>query len=285
MISNRSRILTTTLFIICLLIQLENPIQSQKSVGDARKFDEFADVAYSDKIARLDNFAIQLQNEPNTRGFIIVYRSTRDLPGISSRYALWMKNYMVMTRGITKDRIVTVDGGEAGCLTQELWIVPIGATPTPRSGVYINSFVNPDVPLKFDEHYYSVPEDSLDGNSYENLEAYLDAFGMALRQHSQSQGYLIAYAQYYIERWDEWDATGGQKSHKRIHLDPLGTNRKMLKAERDYLVRSFGISPFRIKVVDGGYRNLRQVELWIVPPGAHAPIPTPNQFPKGRRGR
>src|SRR5215212_4401432 len=116
MISNQYQRLLTTLFVICLLLHTGYFVKSQERVKAARKFDEFGDIEYSDKIARLDNFAIQLQNEPNARGFIIVYRSRRDLPGISNRYALWMKNYMVMTRGLDKERIATVDGGEAGCL-------------------------------------------------------------------------------------------------------------------------------------------------------------------------
>jgi hypothetical protein len=285
MIANQSGRLITLLFVLCLLLQPAPPVQSQEQAKGARKFDEFGDIAYSDEIARLDNFAIQLQNEPSARGFIIVYRSKRDLPGLSNRYAIWMKNYMVATCGLTKERIVTVDGGEAGCLTHELWIVPVGATPTPRVGAYSNSFVDPDVPLKFDQHYYATAEESPDGTGYENLEGYLDAFGAALRRHPRSRAYLIAYAQYYIERWDEGDAAGNQKTRRRTRLDLPGTARKLLKAERDYLVKSFGIAPARIKVVDGGYRTMRQVELWLVPPDANAPIPTPNQFPKGRKRR
>ena len=38
-----------------------------------RKFDEFGDINCEDEMARLDNFAIQLQNEPCTKGVIIFY--------------------------------------------------------------------------------------------------------------------------------------------------------------------------------------------------------------------
>lgn len=283
MVSSQSRRFITILFAVCLLLQFKPPVRSQEKVTGARKFDEFGDVQYSDKIARLDNFAVQLQNEPNTRGFIMVYRTRRDLPGISNRFALWMKNYMV-ARSIPKDRVVTVDGGEAGCFSHELWIVPVGATPAPRPDAYSSSYVSPDVPLKFDEHYYALAGDDY-GNGYESLEAYLDGFGTALRQQAGSQAYIIAYAQYYIERSFEEDAAGRRKSYRRTYLDRPGTAAKMLKAERDYLIKSFGIAPSRIKVVDGGYRTSRGIELWIVPPGAHPPIPTPNQFPGRRRRR
>jgi hypothetical protein len=242
-------------------------------------------VQYSDKIARLDNFAIQLQNEPNTRGFIIVYRTRRDLPGLSNRYGVWMKSYMTIARGLPKERIVTVDGGEAECLRQELWVVPIGATPKPRTDAYSNSFASADVPWKFDEYYFPSEDTSADEVSYGNLDEYMDAFGNALRREPKSRAYIIAYAQYYVEQVDVGDAYGNQRTDRRVHLDPQGTAAKILQRQRAYLVRSLGISPSKIKVIDGGYRNLRGVELWIVPPGASAPIPTPNKFPRARKRR
>ena len=284
MLSKHSTTLTVILIVICPMLFMDQPAQSQADVNAARKFDEFGDIEYSDKIARLDNFAIQLQNEPSTRGFIIVYRTRRDLPGLSNRYALWMKNYMVATRGLSAERVITVDGGVASCLTQELWIVPVGKTPTPRNDAYNNSFVDTDTARKFDEHYYALPEESFDGNSYENLAAFLDAFATELRKESSSSAYIIAYSQYYIERGFTVDAEGREKAYKRVHLDPSSTAGKILKTEKNYLVKTYGIAPSRIKVMNGGYRNLRQVELWIVPRRADAPVPTPNRFPR-RRGR
>jgi hypothetical protein len=58
---------------------------AQANPQAARKFDEFSDIQSSDLMARLDNFAIQLQNEPTVKGFILVYRSRRDLQGLSNR--------------------------------------------------------------------------------------------------------------------------------------------------------------------------------------------------------
>jgi hypothetical protein len=41
----------------------------------ARKFDEYGNIRFNDEKARLDNYAIQLQNEPGSQGTIIVYGS------------------------------------------------------------------------------------------------------------------------------------------------------------------------------------------------------------------
>lgn len=272
---------------ICLLVQPDRAAQSQTNNQEARKFDEFGDILYSDLIARLDNFAIQLQQEPGTRGFIFVYRTRRDLPGLSNRYALRMKNYL-MVRGIAATRVVTVDGGIASCLMQELWIVPVGATPKPRSDAYDNSFADPDTPHKFDEHFFPLPQDVAEDGGYtnlENLNVKLDGYGAALRRESTSQAYIIAYAQNYLERGFTSAAQERQIPYRRVRLDPPGTARKMLATVKSYLVKTYSIAPSRIKVIDGGYRTSRLVELWIVPPGANAPIPTPNQFPGRKKGR
>ncbi|HEX5709408.1 MAG TPA: hypothetical protein VFX96_19050, partial [Pyrinomonadaceae bacterium] len=68
-------------------------------------------------------------------------------------------------------------------------------------------------------------------------------------------------------------------------LDPAGSATRMLREVRRALTREHGIPASRIRLVNGGHRRLRQVELWVVPRGAHAPIATPDAFPKKRAGR
>jgi hypothetical protein len=90
------------------------------------KFDEYGNIRFNDEKARLDNFAIQLQNEPMAQGYIIGYGSC-DAEGQTR--ANRAKDYLVNTRGIDAGRIVVVDGGCMPQLKVELWIVPQGATP------------------------------------------------------------------------------------------------------------------------------------------------------------
>ena len=96
-----------------------------------RKFDEYGNIRFNDEKARLDNFAIQLQNEPTSQGYIIGYGSC-DAEGQTR--ANRAKDYLVNTRGIDAGRIMVVDGGCMPELKVELWIVPQGATPpTPET--------------------------------------------------------------------------------------------------------------------------------------------------------
>jgi hypothetical protein len=110
---------------------------AQESSQVSRKIDEFiGEVDRGDLKARLDNFAIELQNQPGALGHVIVYRSRRDPPSISQRYALLARDYLVKQRGIARNRLVTVDGGRSGCLMYELWVVPPGAAPPERRFTY-----------------------------------------------------------------------------------------------------------------------------------------------------
>ena len=91
-----------------------------------RKFDEYGNIRFNDEKARLDNYAIQLQNEPGSTGVIIVYGSCE---GEAQQRGDRAKDYLVNTRGIEAGRITVIDGGCRSDLTVQLWIVPAGSTP------------------------------------------------------------------------------------------------------------------------------------------------------------
>jgi hypothetical protein len=253
----------------------------------AKKFDEFGDILYSDLIARLDNFAVQLMNEPGAKGFLIVYRTRRDLPGLNHSRAMRMKDYLVGQRGVPRDRIATVDGGVAEHLTQELWIVPPGAAPLPRNDAKIGYVQNPESPWKFDEHGF-LPLDQfkrfglpLDREAeIEHLEAYANE----VNKRPNQLACIIAYAQYNRSS-PLVDWAGSYEPLPEPRLDNRGTARKELEREKSYLMTAYGIPAAKIKVIDGGYRKRRWIEFWIVPLGEPLPIPTPNAFPfrKNRR--
>jgi hypothetical protein len=94
-----------------------------------RKFDEYGNIRFNDEKARLDNFAVALQNEPGSTATILVYGSCE---GEAQQRGDRAKDYLVNTRGIEAGRITVVDGGCRSDLLVQLWIVPQGATaPAP----------------------------------------------------------------------------------------------------------------------------------------------------------
>jgi len=95
------------------------------------KFDEYGNIRFNDEKARLDNYAIQLQNAPSNTGVILAYGTCA---GEAQARADRAKDYLVNTRGIDASRLTTVDGGCKADLAVELWLVPSGATAPAASG-------------------------------------------------------------------------------------------------------------------------------------------------------
>ena len=91
--------------------------------------DYYPPIRLNDEKARLDNFAIQLQNEPSAKGYIIVYGGRRATAAEKQKRIKRAQDYLTLTRGIDASRIVTMEGGQREETTTELWIVPLGADP------------------------------------------------------------------------------------------------------------------------------------------------------------
>jgi hypothetical protein len=96
---------------------------------ECRKFDEFPDIARNDEKARLDNYAIELQNDPTSTAYVIVYPGQRGRPGDVQRHTTRIVDYLVNSRGVSAQRVVTLVGPARDVLMVELWLCPQGARP------------------------------------------------------------------------------------------------------------------------------------------------------------
>ena len=108
--------------------------------GGAREFDKFGSICCEDEMARLDNFAVHLQNQPEAQGYIIFYEGRRysscyerrpraPRRGEAQARAARMKPYLTDRRGLDAKRVTVIDGGYRAEWTAELWIVPKGSEP------------------------------------------------------------------------------------------------------------------------------------------------------------
>lgn len=96
---------------------------------ECKKFDEFPAIAYNDEKARLDNYAIAMQNDPGATAYVIVYPGQRGRPTDVQRHTNRIVDYLVNSRAINAQRIVTVVGPTRDVLLVELWLCPQGAKP------------------------------------------------------------------------------------------------------------------------------------------------------------
>jgi len=105
-----------------------------KKIIVAQEFDECNSCSLDDQKARLDNLAIELQNDPSTRASIIAYGGRTSPLHQVEKLMSRARDYLVTKRGIDASRLTIVNGGFREEDSVELWIVPSGATaprPTP----------------------------------------------------------------------------------------------------------------------------------------------------------
>ena len=105
----------------------------------AREFDECNNCTFDDQKARLDNLAVELQNDPTTRGYVVAYGGRMSPLGQVEKLMSRAREYLVTQRGIDASRLVVVNGGFREDDSVELWLVPSGAaaprpTPTVQAG-------------------------------------------------------------------------------------------------------------------------------------------------------
>ena len=120
----------------------------EKKIIVAREFDECNSCSFDDQKARLDNLAVELQNDPSTRAYILAYGGRMSPLGQVEKLMSRSRDYLITQRGIDASRIVVVNGGFREEDSVELWLVPSGAaapkpTPTVQAGD-----VNPGKPAR-----------------------------------------------------------------------------------------------------------------------------------------
>jgi len=221
-------------------------IQSATDLQIPRKIDSYGATACDDAMARLDYFAGQLQNEPDSFGYIVVYPERTGLAGRYRSYVDFAKEYLHLTRGVASERLTTLRGEYRDTLTTELWIASKNASlPLARPAPEANN----DHARKFDEGFadYSAHEGRRELWTYDlcGLGAvYFRAFADQLRAEPNSRGLIIIHLEYN---------------------KPAGRARTMARLLRDQMVKENGVETGRLVIRPGRRRRVPGVELWIVP--------------------
>lgn len=217
----------------------------------AQKIDEFGRVGGCDHGARLDNFAIELQNNPAAAGLVIAYGPGGQGGGTAEYRLKITKQYLLMTRGVEEPRLKTVYGGpyrEKGEAWVELWVVPPGAAE-PRPAKYENDAGSFKGKFAEYEGYDEVSGWDM-GTGPPVGNSTLAGFAEALRMQPKAAGYVVAY--------------NGEDAAP-------GAWRRVGQSEADEL-RDYGVEPGRVKVLFGGYKKETTVRLWLLPADAPPPV-------------
>lgn len=94
-----------------------------------KKFEEFGQLTRNDEKARLDNYAIEVQNDPSSTAYVVIYPGPRGQSAQVQNQRTRIIDYLVNSRGFNSGRIVTIVGPPRDEMIVELWTCPQGAPP------------------------------------------------------------------------------------------------------------------------------------------------------------
>lgn len=128
--------IVVTVMVVSLSLLL--PLPGEKSAHmRAEKFLEYSgdETLCETEMARLDSYAIQVQNKPKYTAYVIVYgrRNGTARHELRQRRAR-IRRYLVKNRNIEPERVYVMIGGFREKVTVELWLVARGEKlpePTP----------------------------------------------------------------------------------------------------------------------------------------------------------
>ena len=249
----RSRV---AFFAVFLAVLLGTRVYAEtQPVPATRVFDEFGALGHCSLTARLDNFAIQLENTPNSTGLIVSYGPEGEGPGSGRSTLPRLKDYLVNARGLADGRIKTVYGGRNDVLTEpkiQLWVVPAGET-LPRPQKYetnIDTFKGMFFEQEtedFMDVYYEYEEEGMGPGIGLPVDA---SFADMLQQQKKAVPYVVIYN-------GEAAVPGAAR---RLAVGQI----EDLKAQK--------VDVGRIKTIFGGVRKKTTVQLWLAGPNDPPPV-------------
>lgn len=100
-----------------------------ESRPDVFWLDTYGNIAWEDEKARLDNFAIELMNAPNSIGYYYIMVGKESCRGEGQARAIRAKDYMTKVRHADWSRIIWRDIGYGDNLVVSIWLSQRGKAP------------------------------------------------------------------------------------------------------------------------------------------------------------
>jgi hypothetical protein len=216
-----------------------------------RKFDEFGRVGHCDVTARLDNLAVQLENEPGVTGYIVAYGPEGEGIGTGRTNLELLKDYLFNTRGLTETRLKTIYAGRNQDTMEpkfELWIVPRGAAaPEPlKMETNVETFKGRFVEVETEDYLDLLFAEEMGPGIGLAIDA---AFADMLHQQKKAIPYVVTY--------------NGEEA--------VPGSARRLAARKIKALKRYDVDASRIKTIFGGVRKKTTLQLWLLSPGDPPP--------------
>lgn len=223
-----------------------------KPIEAAVMFDEYGSVRGCDHSARLDNMAIEVQNNPNLEGYLVYYGPE----SASERTLGYIKDYLIHTRGLGEERWKTIYAGPNSDASEpriQLWLAPRGASP-PELARYENKMETFTGLFVQQERWDGVYFGEADGGTGPPIpDVSLPTFIDMLKERKDTLAYIVAFS-------GTESAPGAWRRVAQLESDDLQSN---------------GVTSDRLRTIYGGSdkgTKRTNVQLWILPENAPPPM-------------
>ena len=258
--------------------------------------DEFGTLGDCDLRARIDALMVELQNNSESTGYVILYNGVDVLPAFyeSPLYEPVILNHLLFRR-FDRSRITFVRGGFLERGRTQFWLVPNGATPPEAKATHTAPTILQTRAFKFDHKYIGDFEGGDDGRFVldsvreseriefgENLDEDGEAFEIVdesldeipeIEENELDHYWLSLAFGGFLSLRPEWSGViFFYADDQRYDIAKL-TNR-IYSAVNRYEQDGDAIAG-RVRVVYGGYRDSLEADFFAVPPGAGDPSPSP----------
>jgi len=246
------------LFSTFLLLTCISQFCLAQETAQAHLIDELGKPCSEDLMARLDNYFIQLNNDPTAIGYIVFY-GDKSIEETNLNF-IKILTEIYPNRRFDKTRLSLLRGENRDSMKIQFWIAPAGTNPPEVEKGFVSEKYTSTKP--FDKNWADFTRWS------GKLEIYNDgffdlgcdfspnreAFAKILLSNPELTGYLIVYTKF---------GKGKTRANQISNF-----------AVKD-LVRNFKIPQNRLKTIYGGNREEPEIEFWIVPKNAKPPVPKP----------
>ena len=222
-----------------------------KPIEAASKFDEYGSVGGCDQSARLDNFAIELQNMPTLEGYLVYYGPE----SVSEQTLEIIQNYLVNSRGIIAERLKMIYAGPNSDPREpqiQLWVAPSGAPP-PELIKYQSTAETFNGLFTTHERWESIYFGDGEGTGPSVPDVSMPTYIDMLKKRGDTLAYIVAFS--------------GSESAP-------GAWRRLAEREAEEL-QSKGIPADRIRRIYGGNEKENEgikMQFWIFPEKAPPPV-------------
>ncbi len=302
---SRLYLLAILILVFSTFIQAQDEAEAVSSedynrIEATTRINEFGKIGKAERAIRIDNFLIELQNNPGATGYIIFYQGKDVLPSQYGVRAEQLYLTHLKYRRYDENRVTLINSFRERQST-ELWIVPEGHFPPeptetteapaiPVNKTYLyhrcdfeivsSEFLLPSV---IAERERAAANEEYSGQAGNGEEEPSIETPESLRQENDQEIFYRPAYDFAVKAKDNFGNRAVVVFYANEKLYDLKKVKAFIEQEMQRIAGETQLNFDKLEIAFGGYNEGIGMEMWVVPSGAKMPAAKPNQPEYGVR--